>query len=98
MPRPINTLTELLPVTLPTALSAYFSLTAAVLLANVSGREVPRATKVMAVTSGFRPTRQPKILARSPTTMTRRPIMMRETVKQSQPPAIPGGGIRANIN
>lgn len=47
-PRPRNTLTELLPVTFPMALSAYFSCTAAVLEAKVSGREVPRATKVMA--------------------------------------------------
>jgi hypothetical protein len=46
----MNTLTELLPVTFPIALSAVFSFTAAALLANVSGREVPRATKVMAVT------------------------------------------------
>ena len=48
IPRPTNT--ELLPVTFPIALSAVFSFTAAALLANVSGREVPRATKVMAVT------------------------------------------------
>ena len=46
----MNTLTELLPVTFPIALSAVFSLTAAALLANVSGRDVPRATKVIAVT------------------------------------------------
>ena len=49
IPRPIKTLTELLPVTLPIELSAVFSLTAAILLAKVSGREVPRATNVMAV-------------------------------------------------
>ena len=47
-PRPKNTLTELLPVTFPMALSAVFSPTAAALLANVSGRDVPSATKVMA--------------------------------------------------
>lgn len=35
-PKPKNTLTELLPVTLPMDESAYLSLTAAVLLANVS--------------------------------------------------------------
>ena len=56
MPSPMNTFTELLPVTLPMALSAVFSLAAAALLAKVSGREVPRATKVMAVISSFRPT------------------------------------------
>ena len=50
IPRPINTFTELLPVTFPIELSAVFSEVAAILLAKVSGREVPRATKVMAVT------------------------------------------------
>ena len=49
MPRPMKTLTELLPVTFPIALSAVFSETAAILLANVSGKEVPRATNVIAV-------------------------------------------------
>lgn len=48
-PKPKNTLTELLPVTLPTALSAYFSCTAADLEANVSGSDVPSATNVIAV-------------------------------------------------
>merc|ERR1719359_1326256 len=48
-PRPRNTLTELEPVTLPTELSAVSSCVAALLEAKVSGREVPRATKVMAV-------------------------------------------------
>jgi hypothetical protein len=33
---------------LPMALSAFFSLAAAVFEANVSGSDVPRATKVMA--------------------------------------------------
>ena len=98
IPRPKKTLTELLPVTLPTALSAYFSLTAAVLLAKVSGSEVPRATNVMAVTSGLSPTRHPKMPARSPTMMTMTPIMARDTKKQAHPPARPGGGINANIN
>ena len=42
-------MTLLLPVTLPMALSAFFSAVAAALEANVSGKEVPRATKVMAV-------------------------------------------------
>ena len=47
-PSPRKTLTELEPVTFPIALSACLSPTAAALDANVSGREVPRATKVMA--------------------------------------------------
>ena len=50
-PRPRKTLTELLPVTFPMALSACFSCMAAVLDANRSGRDVPRATNVMAVTN-----------------------------------------------
>ena len=48
-PRPKKTLTLLLPVTLPTALSACFSATAAALDANVSGKEVPKATNVIAI-------------------------------------------------
>ena len=48
-PSPRKTLTELLPVTFPMELSAVFSLTAAIFPAKVSGREVPSATKVMAV-------------------------------------------------
>ena len=48
IPNPRKTLTALLPVTLPMAVSACFSPTAAALDANVSGREVPRATNVIA--------------------------------------------------
>ena len=62
-PRPRKTLTEFDPVTFPMALSACFSPTAAAREANVSGRDVPRATNVMAVTLSFRPTRQPKMPA-----------------------------------
>jgi len=53
-PNPRKTLTELLPVTFPIALSAVFSLAAAVLLAKVSGKEVPRATNVIATTKNQR--------------------------------------------
>jgi hypothetical protein len=52
-PKPRNTFTELDPVTLPTASSAYLSYWAAILEANVSGMDVPMATKVIAVTPGF---------------------------------------------
>lgn len=48
-PSPKNTFTEFEPVTFPTAESAYFDVRAAVMLAKVSGREVPIATIVMAV-------------------------------------------------
>lgn len=46
IPRPKKTLTELLPVTLPIALSAVFSFLAAMRLANVSGKLVPKATNL----------------------------------------------------
>ena len=55
-PRPKKTLTELEPVTLPMELSAVFSDCAACLDAKRSGSEVPRATKVIAVTLSFKPT------------------------------------------
>lgn len=77
-PRPRNTFTELLPVIFPIALSAFFSPTAAAFEAKVSGKEVPRATKVMAVTLFFNPTRQPNMLARSPTTAVKSPIIPRD--------------------
>ena len=49
-PRPKKTLTELEPVMFPIAASANSDVLAAVILAKVSGRDVPNATKVMAVT------------------------------------------------
>ena len=52
-PSPRNTLTELEPVTLPMALSAVSSIVAACLLANRSGRLVPSATNVIAVTLSY---------------------------------------------
>ena len=48
-----------LPVTLPMAASACSSCSAAVLLANVSGRDVPRAMMVMPATLGLRLITQP---------------------------------------
>lgn len=73
-PRPRKTLTQFDPVTLLIAASAYWEVQAAVLLAKVSGREVPRATKVMAVTDGLSPMTQPKIVATSPTNIVTRPM------------------------
>lgn len=52
-PHPKNTLTAFDPVMLPTAESAFSDYLAAVILANVSGKEVPNATKVMAVTDSL---------------------------------------------
>ena len=51
--------TELEPVTLPIELSAVLSPLAAPTEAKVSGREVPSATKVIAVTESLVPIRQP---------------------------------------
>ena len=51
--------------TLPIELSAVGSLTAAILLANKSIWDVPKATKVIAVISLFRPTKHPKTFAKS---------------------------------
>lgn len=73
-PKPRNTLTELDPVTFPTALSAYFSAYAAAIEAKVSGSEVPRATKVIAVIDGLMLRMQPKRLANSPTTAVTIPM------------------------
>ena len=85
-PSPKNTFTELEPVTFPTAASAYFSYWAACILAKVSGNEVPRATKVIAVTPGLIPRTHPKRLANSPTTKVTRPITAREMKKHGIPP------------
>lgn len=60
MPMPRNTLTAFDPVTLPIDESAYWSFTAATLDANVSGSDVPSATKVIAVTASFSPMLHPK--------------------------------------
>eukprot|EP00732_Lithocolla_globosa_P002179 Lithocolla_globosa_v1_NODE_1348_length_2647_cov_12.946373.p3 type:complete len:111 gc:universal NODE_1348_length_2647_cov_12.946373:2390-2058(-) len=78
-PSPKNTLTELDPVTLPSELSAFGSMTAAVLLAKVSGSDVPKATKVMAVTVSFKPIAQPNRLAKSPIRAVTPPIIIKET-------------------
>merc|ERR1719198_174479 len=85
-PRPRKTLTALEPVTLPTELSAVSSPTAADLEAKVSGREVPRATKVIAVMASSRPSKQPKMPAMSATKAVRMPIMISATKKVAQPP------------
>ena len=85
-PRPRKTFTEFEPVTLPMAASAYFSLWAAVIEANVSGKEVPSATKVMAVTVGFKPMTQPKSSANSPTIAVVMPMKASATPKHGSPP------------
>lgn len=95
-PSPKNTLTEFEPVTLPIAESAYFEVLAAVILANVSGREVPTATMVIAVIDGSKPITQPRSPATDPTMAVMIPIRVSATIKAGAPPPMPGGGTIAN--
>eukprot|EP00732_Lithocolla_globosa_P002104 Lithocolla_globosa_v1_NODE_1276_length_2703_cov_31.340883.p2 type:complete len:168 gc:universal NODE_1276_length_2703_cov_31.340883:2575-2072(-) len=81
IPKPKKTLTELLPVTFPRLLSAVVSITAAVLEAKVSGKEVPKATMVIAVTESFKPTEQPNKAAKSPIKAVIIPIKTRAIKK-----------------
>lgn len=85
-PRPTNTFTELEPVTFPIAESAWSEDYAAVILANVSGRDVPIATRVIAVTASFSPTTQPSVLATSATIAVINPMKISATPKAGQPP------------
>ena len=63
--RPRKTDMALAATTFPIELSAVESLTEAILVANTSMREVPKVTRVIAVTSSLSPIRQPSIFARS---------------------------------
>jgi len=86
-PSPKKTLTEFEPVTFPTAASAYLSAVAAAIEAKVSGREVPRATNVIAVIDGLIPRMHPNKLANSPTTAVTIPINPRAVQKHAHPPS-----------
>lgn len=97
-PRPRKTFTELLPFTLPTELSAVLSINAAVLLANVSGILVPKATNVMAVMASSIPIKHPKVPARSFMIVVRSPITARDIRKHGQPPRYFDGGTKANMS
>ena len=94
-PRPRKTFTELEPVIFPTAESALGLYLAAVMLANVSGRDVPMATKVIAVIPGLSPMTQPIAPATSPTMAVRAPMKKREARKHGMPPPLCGGGHNA---
>lgn len=85
IPIPRNTFTEFEPVTFPIASSAVSAFLAAVMDAKVSGKEVPRATKVIAVIEALRPTTHPKTVAISPTTAVTTPIMNKATTKHPLP-------------
>ena len=86
------------PVTFPIAESAESLYLAACIEANVSGRDVPSATKVIAVTSGFNPMTHPKRFANSATIAVIIPMKTSEITKASHPPQAFGGGTRANSN
>lgn len=96
-PSPRKTLTELDPVMFPTAESANSELQAAVFDAKVSGKEVPKATKVIAVTESLMPNTHPNKVANSPTTPVTIPMNIKLTTKASHPRMILLGGINANM-
>mmetsp|Transcript_54148 Transcript_54148/g.156397 ORF Transcript_54148/g.156397 Transcript_54148/m.156397 type:complete len:228 (-) Transcript_54148:914-1597(-) len=91
MPR--KTFTELLPVTFTMEASAHSSLAAAHLEANKSGIDVPKATKVTAVTMSGIPSTQPNNSAKSEMQVVRTAMPRRDAKKQAQPPARLVGGI-----
>jgi hypothetical protein len=66
------------------------------MLANVSGREVPMATNVIALTDGSIPSTHPTSPATLPTTPVRIPIKAKATMKEGHPPPYLVGGTRAN--
>jgi len=94
-PSPKNTFTEFDPVTLPTAASAYFSCRAAVIDAKVSGRDVPKATNVIALIGAGTPITHPKAVAIYSTIYVTKPIIPREAKKATHPCFQCGGGTNA---
>lgn len=70
---------------LPMAESACSELCAAVLEAKVSGKEVPRATKVMAVTGYLMESTHPNRLANSATIAVTTPMKKSEIPKAQSP-------------
>jgi hypothetical protein len=97
-PSPKNILTELDPVTFPTAESAYSEPYAAVTEAKVSGTDVPRATKVIAVIAGGIDSVHPNNSATSPTIAVIPPTIPRAIKNDGQPPPVLTGGIKEKNN
>lgn len=89
-------MTEFDPVTFPTAESAWGDVFAAVILAKVSGRDVPIATSVIAVIWGSKLITQPISSATSPTIPVMMPIKESATIKAGLPPYHLTGGTIAN--
>jgi len=77
------------------AASALAEFLAAFILAKVSGREVPRATRVIEVTDSSIPRTHPRTVANSPTTKVTTPIYTRDTKKEADPFQTAAGGIVA---
>jgi hypothetical protein len=84
-PQPKKTFTAFDPLIFPTASSALSDYLAAVILAKVSGSDVPRATTVMAATDSLIPMQQPKTVATSPTINVISPIYANDITKQGAP-------------
>ena len=84
------------PLILPIAASAFSDYYAAVTLANVSGKDVPRATNVIAVIDSLMFNTQPKTVATSSTIMVTKAMKQSEIMKQGAPPQVPAGGTNAN--
>mmetsp|Transcript_4647 Transcript_4647/g.10253 ORF Transcript_4647/g.10253 Transcript_4647/m.10253 type:complete len:215 (-) Transcript_4647:1553-2197(-) len=78
--------------------SALGSCMAAVLDANVSGNDVPNATKVIAVISSGRSRTQPSMDAMSPTMAVTPPVINKLKKKVSQPPQYFVGGTNAKTS
>jgi len=85
-PRPRNTLTQFEPVTFPIAESAYSLYFAAIILAKVSGKEVPNATIVIPVTELGIVNAHPNNIAISATTNVTKPVNESETMNAGHPP------------
>lgn len=84
-PRPRNTFTEFEPVMFPMAESAVSEVFAATMLANVSGKDVPTATNVMAVIESSIASSQPSRVANCSTIAVHTPINNKATKKAAIP-------------
>lgn len=78
--------------------SAYSEVWAAVILAKVSGSEVPTATRVIAVIPWSSPRTHPRSVATDPTTAVIVPISVRATANAGAPLPHLAGGMTAKSN
>jgi len=80
---------------LPMAESANSDYLAAIILAEVSGSDVPTATKVIAVTAALSPRVHPRTVATSATMAVIDPMKVRAIMKAGIPPPHSTGGMKA---